>query len=636
MHPKLKWIYTSLRCMLVLVCLLVIPFTQPGLKGLADPAATFIRVAATGADSAGCGSEVNPCRTIQYAVNKAEANNYILTVAEGVYTYNPSADPCSWAITPAVVCIVDKNITILGGYTTSNWYISDPARFMTVIDGQNSVRGAIINQYNSTASLVMDGFTIQNGLAHGNNTSDDYNSRGFGGGIWSQRAPMTLSRMILRNNRAIGGNRDNTYGGFGAGGGIAIEAGVNANIPVSMDDMLFENNQVLGGSGGVRGGVALGGGIFAYNGYIELTDAIIRNNLAQSGNSGGSGFAVGLKADALGGGVALQIDSSANFTRVQITDNQAIGGNAGAVSGSQAGSGLGGGLYIEEAPATINDTVISGNIAVGGNAAQGGLAFGGGMMINYANVTIDGMQLIHNLARSGGSLTGGAVGEASGGGLMVAAYDHPGQGHLSATNCVFADNQVEAGTPGSPILASGAGITIQAVTVDIVHSTLVNNQFLTIGKAGQAISIFGSEGPGGVPATVNISYSIISDHINSTISNGDTSALTVYTGSTANLHTVMFYRNTNNTNSNGKPVSPGTINQVNSLFSNTPIRYVSPGSPNFNYHIQSSSPARDQAVSSTTSDDMDNQPRPFGPARDIGADEYFDVNSTIYLPLTLR
>jgi hypothetical protein len=635
MKTKFKWIYASFRWLCVLVCLSVISFTQPGLKGLADPAATFIRVAVTGADSAGCGSDVKPCRTIQYAVNKAGANNYILTVAEGVYTYNASANPCSWAITPAVICIVDKNIMILGGYTTSNWYISDPARFTTVIDGQNSFRGVMINQYNTAASLVMDGFTIQNGLARGNNTSDEYNARGFGGGIWSQRASMTLSRLILRNNRAIGANRSSTFGGFGAGGGIAIEAGEAGSIAVSMDDMLFENNQALGGSGGSRGGVALGGGIFAYNGYIELSDAIVRNNRAQSGNGTGGGFAGGLKADALGGGVAMQIDSSADFNRVQITDNEAIGGNAGAVSGSQAGSGLGGGLYIEQAPVTIKDTVISENIATGGAAAQGGLAFGGGMMINYANVTIDGLRVIHNLAHSGGSLTGGAVGEASGGGVMIASYEYPGQAHISATNSVFADNQVEAGTPGIPILASGAGITIQAVTVDIIHSTLVNNQFLTIGKAGQAISVFGSEGPGGVPATLNLRHSIISDHINTSIGDEDTSALTVYTGSTANLNTVMFYHNTNHTNGNGKPVAPGTINQVNSLFPSSSIGYVSPGSPNYNYHIRSSSPARDQATSSTTSVDMDNQHRPYGSARDVGADEFVDVDS-YYLPLMLR
>jgi hypothetical protein len=636
-NHKVKWFYAGLRPIVYVACLLVISFSLPEQKGLADPAAVLIRVAVTGSDTTDCGTDSKPCRTIQYAVNKAGASDYIIVVAEGVYTYNSSADQCSWAITPAVVCIVDKNITILGGYTTSDWSTSDPTNHVTVIDGQNLVRGLMIIQYNSTASLVMDGFTIQNGLAQGDNASDDYNSRGFGAGIWSQRAPMTLRRIILRNNRAIGGNNSYPHGGYGTGGAIAIEAEVGANTPVSMKDMLIENNQALGGDGGERGGVALGGGVFAYNGYILMTDVVIRNNLAKSGSGTGDGFDdEGLRADALGGGVAMQIDSSADFVRVQILNNQAIGGNASTAAGSEAGSGLGGGLYIEEAPVTVQDSVVSGNIAVGGMAAQGGVAFGGGIMINYADVTMDRTRVIGNLARSGGSSTGGSVGVVSGGGLYMAAYANPGQGHLSVTNGVIADNQVEVSTQGVATLASGAGITIQAVTLDLIHCTLANNQFLTVGRSGQALSVEGSQGAGGVPATANIRYTIISDHVNTTITDGSTSALTVYRGSTANLDTVMFYGNTNNTNANSKPVSPGTINQVNILYPNNPIGYVSPGSPYFNYHLQSSSPAIDQAINSTTSDDMDGQSRPFGPARDIGADEYFNFVDSIYLPLTLR
>jgi hypothetical protein len=636
MAHNLKWLYASLKLIVILAGFLAITFAPGVQKGLANPTATYIRVATTGTDSSGCGSDTRPCRTIQYAVNKAGANNYVLTVAEGVYYYNASADLCSWAITPAVMCIVDKNITILGGYTTSDWSTSDPDDHETIIDGQNTVRGVMVIKYNSTASLNMDGFTIQYGLAQGqNNTSNDYNSRGFGGGIWSQKAPMTLSRLTLRHNRAIGGHNDSSYGGFGTGGAVAIEAEVGANIPVSMQDLLIENNQALGGNGGDRGGVSLGGGVFAYNAYVVMTDVIVRNNLAKSGNSTGDGFAANLWADALGGGVSMQIDSSADFVRVQIVDNQAIGGNAGTASGSVGGSGLGGGLYIEEAPATMQDSVVSGNIAIGGEAAQGGLAFGGGIMINYADMGIDRTRVIDNLALSGNSSTGGSVGLVSGGGLYMAAYANPGQAHLTVTNSVFADNQVKVGAQGKATVASGGGLTIQAVTLDLIHCTIANNQYLSTGRPGQALSVEGSQGAGGVPAIANIRYTIISDHVNTTVTDGNTSALTVYGGSTANLNTVMFYNNTNDTNANGKPVAPGTINQVNSHFPSSPMGYVSPGSPNFNYHLQHSSPAIDQAVGSTTSDDMDLQPRPFGAARDIGADEYIDVDS-VYLPLALR
>ena len=194
----------------------------------------------------------------------------------------------------------------------------------------------------------------------------------------------------------------------------------------------------------------------------------------------------------------------------------------------------------------------------------------------------------------------------------MAAYDNPGHGHLVLTNSVIADNKVEASSQGVATLTNGAGITIQAVTLDLIHCTLANNQFLTRGRIGQALSVKGSAVPGGIPATVNIRYSIISDHVNTTITDGNTSAVTIYVESTANLDTVMFYNNTNDTNANGKPIDPGTINTVNSLFPAGPMNYRSPGSPSFDYHLQGSSPAMGQAAGSATADDMDGQPRPLG------------------------
>jgi hypothetical protein len=192
---------------------------------------------------------------------------------------------------------------------------------------------------------------------------------------------------------------------------------------------------------------------------------------------------------------------------------------------------------------------------------------------------------------------------------------------LTLTNTVVADNGVKTGTPGLARLTSGAGMTIQAATADIVHCTFANNQFLTEGKAGEAIMVQGSDGPTGVAGVANISYTIISNHVNYAWP-GDTSALTVYESSEATLNYVLFYGNSNNTNVNNKPVGHGIINQSNILTPTDPIGYISPGAPNYNYHITSTSPAVDHAVGSTTPVDMDSQSRPYGPVSDIGADEY--------------
>ena len=624
----LVWRKPAILIFSLSIALVLVQSTQNVGKAL-----TYIRVATTGTDTPACGTEASPCRTIQYAVNKAASTGYVITVAEGTYTYDPSNNHCPWAVTPAVVCFVDQNLTILGGYTTSNWSTADPKNHVTIIDGQNIVRGVIVVKYNAgaTASLVMEGFTIQNGLSQGLDTLYDYDARGFGGGIWSQKAPLTLKHMIFKNNHAIGGNRSAPFGGDGTGGGLAIEADINANIPVFMEDVVFQDNQALGGVGAERGGVAHGGGIFTYNAFLTATDLVLDNNLAQAGNSAGDGFD-NMWADALGGGIAIQIGSSANLTRVTLTNNQAIGGNAGTAEGSQAGSGLGGAIYAEEAPVYLYDAVVRGNTAQGGVANVGGLAFGGGMNINYTTVTVDRTQIVDNLAHSGGSSSGGSAGLVSGGGIYVASYASPGSGSLTLTNSIIAENAVQVGSSGTSSLSAGAGMTIQASTADIVHCTFDNNKFITPGKAGQAISVEGSGGPTGVAGVINIWHTIISNHVN-TVWPNDTSALTVYETSTANLNYVMFYGNSNNTNLNNQPVVHGTINQTHTMTPSIPIGYVSPGSPMYNYHITSTSPAVDQAIGSSLTIDIDRQIRPVGAAADIGADEF---QILMFLPLIIR
>src|SRR5450759_993371 len=187
-----------LRKQVVFLCCLSIALVpvQPAYninRAFGISAVNYIRVATIGTDTYACGGDASPCRTIQYADNK-DAPGDMITVAGGTYTYDPGNNHCPWAVTSAVVCFVDQNLTILGGYTTSNWSTADPQNHVTIIDGQNTVRGVIALQFNvgATSSLHMEGFTIQNGLSHGANTSYYYDARGFGGGMWSQKASLIL------------------------------------------------------------------------------------------------------------------------------------------------------------------------------------------------------------------------------------------------------------------------------------------------------------------------------------------------------------------------------------------------------------------------------------------------------------
>ena len=86
---------------------------------------TVLRVDATnGVDSGGCGSEANPCASIQQAVNNSTSGDEI-RVAEGTYVYVSGVDPCVGET--GVVCIVDKRLSIVGGYLASDWSEPDPA-----------------------------------------------------------------------------------------------------------------------------------------------------------------------------------------------------------------------------------------------------------------------------------------------------------------------------------------------------------------------------------------------------------------------------------------------------------------------------------------------------------------------------
>src|SRR5512137_1637570 len=111
---------TNIRLSMSVVLIVVSLFTRtvaaPATLVVQSGAGT-IRVAPTGTDGAGCGSEAAPCRTIQGGIRNASSGGTVL-VAQGTYTYDPNQTPClNFGVTTAVVCVHNKNLTILGGYS---------------------------------------------------------------------------------------------------------------------------------------------------------------------------------------------------------------------------------------------------------------------------------------------------------------------------------------------------------------------------------------------------------------------------------------------------------------------------------------------------------------------------------------
>ena len=120
------------------------------------------------------------------------------------------------------------------------------------------------------------------------------------------------------------------------------------------------------------------------------------------------------------------------------------------------------------------------------------------------------------------------------------------------------------------------------------------------------------------PGSVNLKFSVVADHVAST---SGATALIVPQGTSLKLVQGAFSGDTNNTNINNVPMLPGTLTGLESMLTVGSARFVSPGPPNYNYHITSESPLRDAATGSVVAVDMDNQPRSDG-LPDIGADEY--------------
>lgn len=581
----------------------------------------YLRVASTGNDLPACGSDSAPCRSIQYALNKAETG-HVITVASGTYTYNPSADNCSFLTTRAVACFVDKDLTILGGYPADNWQRADPSQNPTIIDGQNTRRGVAVIAFNTTASLHMEGFTIQNGLAQGAGGGDDFLTSAFGGGMWAQGGSVVLKQITFKNNRALGGNTNQAYGGGGAGGGLAIQSSKNG-IPSQLENVLFEGNQAIGGTGAQRGGVAIGGGIFTFASILSGTDLTFTNNQARAGSSPGSGYAGGLRADALGGAAGFQINSQSILSRISVSGNQAVGGNAGPSAEAVGGGGFGGGLSAEKSALTLTSAVIMDNAAQGGQAASGGLAYGGGFLIDTSEALIDKIKVLRNTSRSGGSTTGGSAGSPFGGGGYLTGWGSSTPPGVKISNSIFSENWIQVGTPGKPRDGYAGGLGVQGLTAEVTHATFARNYFVGDFIYGQAIAVFGMYGTSGTPGILNLASSIVSDHVHPST---NFSAITVLQGSSLNLYGGLFAGNTNDTNSNGAPILPGLITGLSSVIQAASARYVSPGPPDYNYHLQPTSPAVDrgssQYLSFSIGDDIDGQSRPYGTAADLGADEY--------------
>ncbi len=594
----------------------------------------LLRVAPSGANSPACGSESAPCRTIQYAVSLAGDGDTIL-VAGGTYVYDPAGDECTGRLQggTAVVCFFDRTLTILGGFSPSNWVVPDIGANVTTIDGQLTRRGVRLMRTpasSTAAGLRIEGITIRNGVTQGAASGTD--ATVFGGGLLAENAFLVVHDVTFANNQALGGGTSANDGGVGAGGGLALNA--DASHPGISGELLrvtFSGNQAKGGGGLIRGGVAHGGALFTYGVTLNGQAVQFTGNSAVGGDSNGS-FSGGQRADGLGGAASFQERSIVSLRNVTAANNWAAGGSAPFGDG---GGAWGGAFFAEGAVLTLQDSDVRGNLAQGGagqnltnngaSIAQGGaLASIGGWAGSQpidTSITLNRVSFINNVSRGGIASTAGFAG-ASGGGAVALTYSH-GANHIA--NTIFADNVAEIGTEGQWVGGGGGGLWLQGVVADVSHATFVRNQLGATmqAKGAQGLAlIMASPWPADSWTTsASISYAIIADHTSSKPKNhaSGLAAVQCWPNTALTLDRGLWAGNTLNDNSGDGIDWRCNIQGLSTMLSAPSVGFVSAGPSNYNYHLLVSSPARDQAAGSSLNIDIDGDPRS---NPDIGADEW--------------
>lgn len=221
-----------------------------------------------------------------------------------------------------------------------------------------------------------------------------------GGAVYTRRGTLDLRDSQFLGNLAVGGNggrvsADTAPHAKGGGGGLASGGAVHASheaqavnvtgvplqLPASSNEgetllatALFEGNHAVGGNGQVgygngpddgRGGLGEGGAIAAWAPGVQIASVLGRNNTAQGGH-GGDG-------DGERHGNAYLADADGNLIPdgggqpIRITDEpQAVPGILVSGRGGGNGNGTGGFLATHSTLATIRDSALVRNQAVGG------------------------------------------------------------------------------------------------------------------------------------------------------------------------------------------------------------------------------------------------------------------------------
>ncbi len=541
------------------------------------------------------GPPVCDYQTLQAAVD-AIGNDGLIKVAAGVYSGVNTYGGLSQVV------YISKSLTLRGGYPLDFTEPPDPDAYPTTIDAAGQGRGVYLT---GNISVTLENLCITGGDAAGLRGAEYYlNNYDGGGGVYAVTGTLVLSRSQLVTNVA------------GVGGGLYLQYGA-----ARLNDNLIAANRAITWGGG--------GGLGFYESNITLNGNLISNNYAERGSEGGVFIGGQVVFDSnriisnADGGLYLW-DTAASFIGNQIISNTGeYGGglrmvyNDGALFShnliAHNSAYHGGGLYLQNSNGiTLANNVIISNTAfsAGGlvlNGCSGVLStnlisdnrtywHGAGVVVAYSQVTLRNNTVTTNHADMDG---GGVFLEASRvaleNNIIAANTANRGGGMLiytttaTLTNNSIVDNQANS---------AGSGVSIWAGQVALLHNTLANNR-----GAGGGVYVSTYITSWGEPwySTVTLTNTILSGH---------QTGLTVLSGNQVSTAGTLWFAN----NQDGE----GAFSRQDDYT----------GSPDFvaaergDYHLRETSTAIDRGRLAGVAEDIDGDPRPFGTAPDLGADEF--------------
>jgi predicted outer membrane repeat protein len=365
-----------------------------------------------------CATEYTGDTTTDFSSSDASALRNALAAASpgGVVKI---AGTCAGAISEngmTQVALITQTLTLRGGYTTTNWQVSNPALNPTTLNAQGG--GRVLNAY---VAATIEGLTITNGFNNGDgggiyaldaltltNVAVYSNSGTFGGGA------IIFGRVVVSNSSFISNSAQS------GGGGLWL----SASSPATFTANLFRANRAdYGGGLATFGAAALinnqfisntatstgGGADFSATGV--LTNNTFVSNTAQNG--GGVryfGSALTLASNVFTRNTALVSGGGLNsFGPITLTNNTFVSNTAqtsggGAIVDGATASGnvfrgntaqFGGGLSVFTQTTLLNNQFIS-------NTAQ----FNGGGADFVNTGTLTGNTFLNNTAQYGGGVSG--------------------------------------------------------------------------------------------------------------------------------------------------------------------------------------------------------------------------------------